>query len=125
VHRRVAEIAQRQDWVVSSYATVHAVTREIDRAMSTLTLEGSTRYHQEVYDSICRREASGPNHSWQADHTELDLWVLTAAGKPARPWLSVVEDDYSRAIAGDAVNLGAPFSAADRAGAAAGDPAQE
>jgi putative transposase len=30
------------------------------------------------------------------------------AGNPARPWLTVVEDDHSRAIAGYAVNLGAP-----------------
>jgi putative transposase len=36
------------------------------------------------------------------------LWVVTPAGQPARPWLTVIEDDYSRAIAGYAVNLGAP-----------------
>jgi hypothetical protein len=49
-----------------------------------------------------------PNEIWQADHTQLDLWVVTPSGSPARPWLTVIEDDHSRVIAGYAVNLGAP-----------------
>jgi putative transposase len=57
---------------------------------------------------IHRREAAVPNEIWQADHTELDLWVIAPSGKPARPWLTIIEDDHSRAIAGYAVNLGAP-----------------
>jgi putative transposase len=36
---------------------------------------------------------------WQADHTPLDVVLLDEAGKPARPWLTVIENDYSRAIA--------------------------
>lgn len=55
-----------------------------------------------------RREAERPNAIWQADHTQLDLWVITPSGEPGRPWLTIVEDDYSRAVAGYAVNLGAP-----------------
>jgi len=61
-----------------------------------------------VFELVYRRQAGRPNEIWQADHTELDLWVLTPAGQTARPWLTVIEDDYSRAIAGYAVNLGAP-----------------
>lgn len=34
--------------------------------------------------------------------------MLDDKGKPARPWLTVIEDDHSRAIAGYAVNLEAP-----------------
>jgi putative transposase len=34
--------------------------------------------------------------------------VVTPSGRPGRPWLTAIEDDYSRAIAGYAVNLGAP-----------------
>ena len=41
-----------------------------------------------------------PNDIWQADHTELDLMVLDETGRPARPWLTVILDDRSRAIAG-------------------------
>ena len=47
-----------------------------------------------------RREASRPNEIWQADHCLLDIWLLDEAGQPARPWLTVIEDDYSRCIAG-------------------------
>jgi putative transposase len=57
---------------------------------------------------VHRREASKPNQIWQADHTLLDLWVITPSGRPGRPWLTIVEDDHSRAVAGYAVNLGAP-----------------
>lgn len=51
--------------------------------------------------------AAKPNEIWQADHTLLDLWVITPSGSPGRPWLTLIEDDYSRAVAGYAVNLGA------------------
>ena len=83
------------------------IIRGIDPAMATLAHEGSKRY-KEVFDLVHRREAAKPNEIWQADHTLLDLWVLTPSGKPARPWLTLIEDDHSRAVAGYAVNLGAP-----------------
>ena len=70
-------------------------------------MEGSKRY-AEVFELIYRRQAARPNEIWQADHTLLDLWVVTPSGKPGRPWLAVIEDDHSRAIAGYAVNLDAP-----------------
>ncbi|MGH3155249.1 MAG: Mu transposase C-terminal domain-containing protein [Streptosporangiaceae bacterium] len=34
--------------------------------------------------------------------------MITPSGKPGRPWLTIIEDDYSRAVAGYVVNLGAP-----------------
>ncbi|WP_412734307.1 Mu transposase C-terminal domain-containing protein [Krasilnikovia sp. MM14-A1259] len=107
VHRVVVDVAKNQGWPVPSYATVYAIVRGIDPAMRTLALDGDKRY-REVFDLIHRREAAGPNEIWQADHTQLDLWVIAPSGKPARPWLTVIEDDHSRAIAGYAVNLGAP-----------------
>src|SRR5258708_675867 len=78
-----------------------------DPALRTLAVEGSKRY-AEVFELIYRRQAPRPNEIWQADHTLLDLWVVTPSGKPGRPWLTVTEDDHSRAIAGYAVNLDAP-----------------
>lgn len=107
VHRVVAGIAPQHGWPVPSYATVYAVISSIDPAMRTLGLDGEKRY-REVFDLVYRREASGPNEIWQADHTELDLWVVTPSGRPARPWLTIIEDDYSRVVAGYATNLGAP-----------------
>ena len=107
VHRQVTEVAEREGWAVPSYVTVYAIIRDLDPALRTLALEGSKRY-AEVFELIYRRQAARPNEIWQADHTLLDLWAVTPSGKPARPWLTVIEDDYSRAIAGYAVNLDAP-----------------
>jgi putative transposase len=49
---------------------------------------------------VYRREADGPNAIWQADHTPLDILLVCPDGKAAKPWLTVVFDDYSRAVAG-------------------------
>ena len=55
-----------------------------------------------------RRQADRPNELWQADHTELDVLALDQRGQSARPWLTVVLDDCSRAVCGYTVFLGAP-----------------
>jgi len=107
IHRRAVEVARVREWPVPGYAAVDDVVQGIDPAMATLAHEGSKRY-KEVFDLVYRREAAKPNEIWQADHTLLDLWVLTPSGRPDRPWLTLIEDDYSRAVAGYAVNLGAP-----------------
>jgi putative transposase len=107
VHRQVTAVAEREGWPVPSYSSVYAIIRGIDPAMATLAHEGSKRY-KEVFDLVHRREAAKPNQIWQADHTLLDLWVLTPSGGPGRPWLTLIEDDHSRAVAGYAVNLSAP-----------------
>ena len=107
VHRQVAAIAAEQGWPVPAYGTVYAIIRDIDPAMRMLAHEGTKRY-REVFDLVHRRAAARPNDIWQADHTQLDLWVVTPGARPTRPWLTAIEDDYSRAIAGYAVNLGAP-----------------
>jgi putative transposase len=107
VHRQVTAVAEREGWPVPSYSSVYAIIRGIDPALRTLAVEGTKRY-AEVFELVHRRQADRPNEIWQADHTQLDLWVVTPAGRPARPWLTVIEDDHSRAIAGYEVNLGAP-----------------
>ena len=107
VYRQAVEVAVRQGWLVPSYATVYDIVRHLDPALATLAFDGTKRY-QEVFDLVYRREAERSNDIWQADHTELDLWVLDPAGKPARPWLTSILDDHSRAACGYAVNLDAP-----------------
>ncbi len=47
-----------------------------------------------------RREESRPNALWQADHAQLDILLLREDGATARPWLTAIIDDHSRAIAG-------------------------
>lgn len=107
IHRQVSEVARVHGWPVPGYDTVYDVVTALPADLVMLAHEGTKRY-REVFDLICRREAAHPNDIWQADHTQLDLWIREPSGRPARPWLSVIEDDHSRAIAGYAVNLGAP-----------------
>jgi putative transposase len=47
-----------------------------------------------------RREANAPNAIWQADRTPLDILLIRPDGEVAKPWLTTVIDDYSRAVAG-------------------------
>lgn len=44
-----------------------------------LAHEGTKRY-EGIFDLLYRRQASAPNDTWQADHTELDLWVIAPSG---------------------------------------------
>ncbi|UUN30932.1 Mu transposase C-terminal domain-containing protein [Streptomyces sp. FIT100] len=104
IHRQAVSVAAQQGWPAPGYRTVHEIVSVLDPALMVLAHEGAKRY-REVYDLVYRREAKAPNEIWQADHTQLDLWVLDASGKPARPWLTVIEDDHSRAVAGYAVSL--------------------
>jgi putative transposase len=107
IHRRVSDIATAQGWCLPSYSTVYAILAALDPAMVTLAHEGAAAF-RDRYELIYRHRAEAPNAIWQADHTLLDLLILDEAGKPVRPWLTTVVDDYSRAIAGTMVFLGAP-----------------
>jgi putative transposase len=107
VHRQVARIAREQDWRVPSYRTVAALIHRLDPGLVTLAHAGATAY-RETFDLLYRREASSANEIWQADHTPLDLWVRGENGTPVRPWLTVILDDYSRAVAGYRLSVQAP-----------------
>ena len=65
----------------------------------TLAHEG-TKAYSDRFELVHRREAMGPNAIWQADHTPLDILLIRPDGQVAKPWLTVVIDDYSRAVAG-------------------------
>jgi putative transposase len=107
IHRRVRDVATAQGWPLPSYSTVYAILAALNPAMVTLAHEGAAAF-RDRYELIYRHRAEAPNAIWQADHTLLDLLILDEACKPARPWLTTVVDDYSRAVAGTMVFLGAP-----------------
>jgi putative transposase len=107
VHRQVAAFAADQAWPVPSYDTVHDIVRRLDPALVTLAHAGTKTYH-DCFDLLYRREADSPNAIWQADHTQLDIRVRDEAGRLAHPWLTVVLDDYSRAVAGFRVGVEPP-----------------
>jgi DNA invertase Pin-like site-specific DNA recombinase/transposase InsO family protein len=107
IHRRALAAARQHGWPAPSYGTVYAIARALDPAMVTLAQDGQPAF-RDRFELIWRHRASRPNALWQADHTELDVLVLDANGTAARPWLTTVIDDYSRAEAGYSVFLGAP-----------------
>ncbi|WP_341977799.1 transposase family protein [Microbacterium sp. LWO13-1.2] len=107
LHRVAVNKVERADKPAPSYATVRQIVRALDPALVTLALEGPTSY-RDKHELVLRRRAERPNQTWQADHTELDLLVTGISGKPDRPWLTIVMDDYSRAICEYTVFTGAP-----------------
>jgi len=109
VHREATVVARARGWPEPSYDTVHQIIRQLPAALVTLA-HGGTKVYADRFELLYRREASRPNEMWQADHTPLDLRVLDEHDRPARPWLTIVLDDYSRAVAGYALSLHAPSS---------------
>lgn len=107
IHRRVAEVANRQGQEAPSYSLVYSVIRRIEPALVTMAHEG-TKTYSDSFDLVHRTEAKGPNALWQADHTELDILVKDERGEARRPWLTIIMDDYSRAVAGYLLSLSAP-----------------
>jgi putative transposase len=43
-----------------------------------------------------------------ADHTLLDIMLVRDSGKLAKPWLTVILDDYSRAVTGYYLSFESP-----------------
>jgi len=103
----VVKVCAGTAWPVPSYGVVRSIITALDPGMVTLALEGAGSY-RDKYELAVRRAADRPNAMWQADHTLLDIVLVGTDGKPARPWLTVVMDDCSRAICGYTVFFGAP-----------------
>jgi len=107
LYRRVIAIAKDHDWSPPSYGFVYSVVNALNPAMVTLAHDGQSAFRNR-FELIYRHRADLPNALWQADHTKLDILILDANGTIVRPWLTTVMDDYSRAVAGYMVFLGAP-----------------
>jgi putative transposase len=107
IHRRITGLVGERGWRAPSYGSVRSIVGGIDPAMATLAHEGAAAF-RDKYELVHRHRAARPNATWQADHTQLDILILDASGKEARPWLTTVVDDHSRAVTGYMVMLGAP-----------------
>ena len=107
VHRQVTEVAEREGWPVPSYSSVYAIIRGIDpamrhpRARGLQALQGGVRPGATAGRPPAERDLAGRPHPARPVGAH-------PAGRPGRPWLTLIEDDHSRAVAGYAVNLGAP-----------------
>ena len=107
VHRKVAEVAAERGLLAPSYQSVRRVIQRLDRGLVALAHHDPDVYRDQ-FELVLRREAVHANDVWQADHTELDVQVLDESGRAVRPWLTVILDDHSRAVAGYTVFLGSP-----------------
>ena len=106
IHRKVQKLAAAKGHPAPSYSAVARVVRAIPA--SQIAAASDPAAYRDEHELVHRREAAASNEMWQADHTVLDILVLDDAGNPVRPWLTVVLDDYSRAIAGCFISLDAP-----------------
>ncbi len=72
-----------------------------ERAYARHGEDGRRRY------SVYRRwEPKARNDVWETDHAELDINIVPLRGKRlVRPWLTVVEDGFSRVLMGWALSL--------------------
>ena len=107
IHRRVSDWCNSSQIATPSYSTVYGIINQIDPALMTLAHSGTKAYKQ-TFELLHRHNAEKPNAIWQADHTLLDIWIKNEKEQPVRPWLTVIMDDYSRAVAGYYISFNAP-----------------
>ena len=106
IHRKVAALVVAEGRQAPSYSSVARIASSVSEGqIAAASNPAAYRNHHEL---VHRREALASNEMWHADHTVLDILVLDDAGILVRPWLSVVLDDHSRAIAGYFISLDAP-----------------
>jgi putative transposase len=99
IHRQACRFAETIGEPQPSYWMVSDLIRRLPASLVTLAHRGGKVY-SETYDLVHRREAAKPNAIWQADHSQLDILLLKEDGSTAKPWLTIVIDDHSRAISG-------------------------
>jgi len=107
IARKAQKKAAQQGWPTVSYTTVRSIILALDPGMVMLAHKGPVAY-RDTYELVWRHRAERANATWQADHTQLDIVILDANHQPVRPWLTVILDDYSRAVCGYMVFVGAP-----------------
>jgi putative transposase len=110
IHALVSEVAQEQDWPSPSYAQVYRLVQRLPKDVVILGQEGEEKY-RETFDLLYRREAKSANAIWQADHCQLRCYVVNEHGRVGMPWLTAIEDDYSRSICGYRLSWSGPSSA--------------
>lgn len=109
IHRKAVAEAEARGIAKPSYAVVADVVRAVGAARIAIATDLAA--YRDLHELVHRREAASPNEMWQADHTLLDVLVLDGKGEAVRPWLTVVVDDHSRAVAGYMLTTDAPSAA--------------
>src|ERR1700678_1700793 len=109
IWRQIRQFAETIGEPPPRYGLVYDLIRELPVGLLTLAHRGGKTY-SEKFDLVHRREAPRPNAIWQADHAQLAIRPVREDGRIAKPWLTIVIDDYSRAIAGYFLGFDPPSS---------------
>jgi putative transposase len=109
IWRQARQFAEATGELQPRYGTVYDLVRDVPAGLLTLAHHGGKVYSEE-FDLVHRREAPRSNAIWQADHAQLSIKLVKEDGETARPWLTIVIDDYSRAIAGYYLGFDPPSS---------------
>ncbi|MBU5362170.1 DDE-type integrase/transposase/recombinase [Enterococcus raffinosus] len=107
IQRKLCKFCTEKKFISPSYSQVYKAIKSLPSSVGVLAHEGEKVY-SEKFDLIKIREPKRPNEVWQADHTLLDIEIIDTKGVPKRPWLTIIMDDYSRAIAGYSVSFDSP-----------------
>ncbi|WP_340392527.1 Mu transposase C-terminal domain-containing protein [Macrococcoides caseolyticum] len=107
VHRKIIKFCSENQLKPPSYKQVYDIVKEIPQSKIDLIQKEESVY-RDKHELIKIRESSYPNEIWQADHTLLDIHILDQKGNINRPWLTIIMDDYSRAISGYNISFDSP-----------------
>ncbi|SFJ69868.1 putative transposase [Halobacillus dabanensis] len=107
IHRKICKFCEKRNLEKPSYTQVYSTAKSLSPALKQLAHKGRKEY-QNSYDLVHRSEATKANEIWQADHTLLDILVFNEKNRLERPWLTIIMDDYSRAVAGYFLSFNAP-----------------
>jgi putative transposase len=107
IHRTVSNLATQEGLPAPSYASVHGVLQDmkVERRIADLDQIASSSDPDGL-----RFEVISPNERWFVDHLVLDMHVVTGAAQAVQPTLTIVLDDYSRAVVGYYVSTDPPTS---------------
>ena len=107
IHRKVCKFALSRKIRAPSYTYIRNQITNIPEDLKTLAHHGNKKY-DDIYELIFLRNAKHANDIWQADHTLLDIITIDEHQEEKRPWLTIIIDDKSRAIAGYYLTYSAP-----------------
>ncbi len=107
LYRKITSYCKENKFRTPSYSQVYKLRKRIPSSLIKLAYDGEKNY-KETYDLVKLRESARPNEIWQADHTLLDIHLIDEKGNINRPWLTIILDDYSRAVAGYYLSFSAP-----------------
>ena len=107
IHRKISKFALAKAIRAPSYTFVRNQIQNIPEDLKILAHHGGKKY-DDIYELIFLRSAKDANDIWQADHTLLDIIVIDEFQEERRPWLTIIIDDKSRAIAGYYLTFSAP-----------------